>query len=120
MSLYRQNGDRERQRWEQVRGWRIQGCVHNTVGEEVVELRYGQALFVVDDIRSVCYGTQQKVERIHYAVIRRHSRLGEISMEEFDCVGEKNMLGDNIDHVEALVVLERRENDEALAVVEVP
>ena len=41
-------------------------------------------------------------------------------MEEFDCIGEKNILGDSIDNVEALVVLERRSNVETLTAVEVP
>ena len=41
-------------------------------------------------------------------------------MGEFNCIGEKNMLGDSIDHVESLVVLERRDNVETLTSVEVP
>ena len=46
--------------------------------------------------------------------------MGEIYVEEFNCIGENKMLGDGINHVEALVVLERRANVEALAAAEVP
>ena len=41
-------------------------------------------------------------------------------MEEFDCIGEKKMLGDRINHVEASVLLERRANVETLTAAEVP
>ena len=55
-----------------------------------------------------------------YAVEGGHGRLGEIAMEEFNCIGENKMLGDGIDHVEASVVLERRADIEALVAAEVP
>ena len=40
----------------------------------------------MDGIRSVCDGTQQKFERMDYVVRGGHGRLGEIAVEEFDCV----------------------------------
>ena len=55
-----------------------------------------------------------------YAVRGRHGRLGGIAVEEFKCMGEKNMLGDGIDHVEAYIVLECRANVESLEAAEVP
>ena len=55
-----------------------------------------------------------------YVVGGGHGSLGEIYVEEFNCIGENKMLGDGINHVEALVVLERRANVEALAAAEVP
>ena len=55
-----------------------------------------------------------------YEVRGGHGRLGEISVEEFDCVGEEEMLGDGTDHMESLVVLERKANVEAMASLEVP
>ena len=97
----------------QGRGW-------DPVGEEVTELGYGQELFVVDSSRKVFYGTRKKVERMDYAVGGLHGRLGEIYVEEFNCIREKKILGDGIDHVEASLVLERRANIEALESVEVP
>ena len=54
---------------------------------------------MVDSIRDVFYGTRQKFERLEYAVGGGNGRLGEISVEELDCVREKTMLGDGIDHV---------------------
>ena len=75
---------------------------------------------MVDGIRKFFYGTRQKVERMDYAVRGGNGRLGEISLEEFDCIGEKKMLGDRINHMEASVVLERSTNVETLAAVEVP
>ena len=75
--------------------------------------------FVVDGSRNVFYGTRQKVELMDYAVGGGHSRLGEITVEEFNCIREKNMLGDSIEHVEASVVLERRANVETLTAAEV-
>ena len=74
----------------------------------------------MDDSGNVSYGTQQKVEHMEYVVRGGHGRLGEIAVEEFNCIGEKKILGDGINHVEASVVLERRENVEALAAAEVP
>ena len=74
----------------------------------------------MDGSRNVFYGTQQKVECMEYAVRGGHGRLGEIYVEEFDCIREKKMLGDSIDHVEALVVLERRDNIETLTATEFP
>ena len=47
-------------------------------------------------------------------------RLGEIALEELDCIGENKMLGDSIDHMEALVVLDRRANVETLTAAEFP
>ena len=44
--------------------------------------------------------------------------LGEIPVEELDCIREKKMLGDCINHVKLSVVLERRSNVETLAAVE--
>ena len=44
----------------------------------------------------------------------------EIAVEEFNSVGEKKMLGDSIDHVEASGVLDQRANIESLAAAEVP
>ena len=41
-------------------------------------------------------------------------------MEEFDCIREKKMLGDSINHMEASVVLEPRANVETLTAAEVP
>ena len=70
--------------------------------------------------RERLYGTCQKVERMDYEVGGGHVRLGEIAVEEFNCIGENKILGDGIDHVEALVVLDRRTNVEALAAAEVP
>ena len=58
-------------------------------------------MFMVDDIGSICGSTQQKVECMDYTVRGRHVRLGEIAVEEFDCVREKKMIGEGIDHVEA-------------------
>ena len=55
-----------------------------------------------------------------YAVGGGNGRLGEIAVEEFNCIGEKKMLGDGIYHVESLVVLERRSNIKSLVVMEVP
>ena len=55
-----------------------------------------------------------------YALREGHSRLGEIAVEEFNCIGEKKMLGDGIYHVESLVVLERMANIKSLVVMEVP
>ena len=75
---------------------------------------------MVDGSRNIFYGTQNKVDRMDYAVRGGHCRLGEIAVEEFDCIGENNMLGDSIDHVEASVVLERRANVETLTAAEVP
>ena len=46
--------------------------------------------------------------------------MSEIAVEEFDCIGENNMIGDIIEHVEASVLLERRESVETLAAAEVP
>ena len=46
--------------------------------------------------------------------------MGEIAVEEFDCIREKKMLGDSIDHVEASLVLERRSNVETLKAAEFP
>ena len=58
---------------------------------------------MVDIIGSAFYGTQQKFERMDYAVGEGHVRLGEIAVDEFDCVREKKMTGDGINHAEALV-----------------
>ena len=55
-----------------------------------------------------------------YAVEGVHGRLGEIAVEEFDCIVENRMIGGSIDHVEASVVLECRVNGETLAAMEVP
>ena len=55
-----------------------------------------------------------------YEVRGGHGRLGEISVEEFDCVGEDEMLGDGINDMEASIALERRANVESLAAAEVP
>ena len=55
-----------------------------------------------------------------YEVRGGHGRLGEISVEEFDCVGEEEMLGDGTDHMESLVLLESRANVESMASSEVP
>ena len=46
--------------------------------------------------------------------------MGEIATEEFDYTREKKMLGDSIDHMEELVVLEYRANVETLTDAEVP
>ena len=46
--------------------------------------------------------------------------MGEITVEEFNCIRENKMLGDIIDHVEELVVLEYRANVETLTAAEVP
>ena len=119
MDLDRKKGDRERRRWDQVRGWRRQGRGRNPVGEEVTELGDGRDLFVVGGIGSVYDGTQKKVERMDYAVGGGHGRLGEVAVEELNCVGEKKMLGDGIDYMEASVVLECRANVEALVATEV-
>ena len=75
---------------------------------------------MVDGTRNFFYGKRQKVERMEYEVGGGHGRLDEISMEEFDCIVEKKILGDSIDHVEALVVLDRRSNVENLMAAEVP
>ena len=75
---------------------------------------------MVDSIRDVFYGTRQKFERLVYAVGGGHGRVGEIAVEEFEFIGENNMLGDRIDHVEASVVLEHRANVETLAAAEFP
>ena len=75
---------------------------------------------MVDIIGSICDGTRHKVERMDYAVRGGHIRLGEIAVEGFDCVGEQKMLGDGINNVELLVVLECRANVEALTDAEVP
>ena len=64
-----------------------------------MDLGYSQELFVVDGSRSVFYVTRQKVERMDSAVGVGHFRSGEIAVEEFDCIGENKMLGDNIDHM---------------------
>ena len=55
-----------------------------------------------------------------YTVGEVNSRLGEITVEEFNCIRENKMLGDIIDHVEELVVLEYRANVETLTAAEVP
>ena len=65
---------------------------------------------VVSGSRNVFYGTQQKVERVDYAVGGGHGKLGEIVVDEFDCIRENKMIGDSINHMEVLVVLERRVN----------
>ena len=77
-------------------------------------------MFVVDGSRSVFYGTRQKFECIDYAVGGRHGRLGEMTVEESNCIREKKMIGDSINHMEASVVLECRSNVETLTVAEVP
>ena len=116
----RQNGYREGQIWNRVRGWGRQGCGRDPVEEEVTELEYGRELFVVDGSRNISYGTWQKVECMDYAVGGRHGRLGEIAVEEFNCIEEKKMLGDGIDNVETPVVLHHRGNVKTLTAVEVP
>ena len=55
-----------------------------------------------------------------YVVEGGHGRLDEIAVKELDFVGENKMLGDGIEHVEELVVLERRANVEAQAAADVP
>ena len=55
-----------------------------------------------------------------YAFGCGYSRLGEIYVEEFDCVGEDEMLGDGINDMEASIALERRANVESLAAAELP
>ena len=65
----------------------------------VTDIVDGPGLFVVDGTESLFDGTRQKVERMEYAVGGGNGRLGEISVEELDCVREKTMLGDGIDHV---------------------
>ena len=44
-------------------------------------------MFVFDGRRNVFYGTKEKFESMDYAVGGRHGRLGEIIVEEFDCIG---------------------------------
>ena len=51
-----------------------------------MELGYGRELFMVDVIGSVFDSTRQKFERMDYVVRGGHGRLGEIAVEEFDCV----------------------------------
>ena len=59
-------------------------------------------------------------ECIDYAVGGRHGRLGEMTVEESNCIREKKMIGDSINHMESSVVLECRSNVETLTVAEVP
>ena len=76
MALYRQNGDREGQRWDRVRGWGIQGRVWDPVEEEVTNLGDGRELFVVECSRNVFYAIRHKFDRMDYAVGGGHGKLG--------------------------------------------
>ena len=64
-----------------------------------MELGYGRELFMVDVIGSVFDSTRQKFERMEYVVGGEHARLLQIAVQEFDCVGEEDMLGDGINHM---------------------